>query len=103
MAFSVNLKSSDVIGVPSPHFAAGLILDLTENGLWVRPPLSRLGASVSSGELVNVPWRVTCMARGITYWVTDQKSHEAEAHCVTGLMHSGYCSAPRTILPPLTT
>ena len=34
--------------------------------------------------------------------MVSQNSQEADAHCVTGLMHSGYCSAPRTIFPPAT-
>src|SRR6266542_5957431 len=102
VALRVNSKSAHVIAVPSAHLAAGLMWNVTEKGLWVIPPLSRLGASVSRGELVKVPCRVNAMARGYTYCVTDQYSHEAEAHCVRTLMHSGYCSAPRTIFPPWT-
>ena len=72
IALRVNSKSSHVIGVPSAHFAAGLILNLTVKGFWVRSPLASVGASVSSGDLSNVPWSVSCIARGITYCVADQ-------------------------------
>src|SRR5712691_8580635 len=100
VAFRVNSKSAHVMGVPSAHTACGLIRYFTVNGFWVRPPLATLGYSVVSGEFVNLPSRVSCVALGMTYWMTDQYSQEAEAHWVSTLMHSGYCSAPRTILPP---
>ena len=72
IALRVNSKSSHVIGFPSAHFAAGLILNLTVKGFCVRSPLARVGASVRRGDLSNVPWIVTCIALGITYCVVAQ-------------------------------
>src|SRR5262245_28326464 len=100
IAFHVNSKSAEVIGVPSDQLASGLILNVTLKGLSVIPPLSRLGASVSSGDATKFPWRSTTMAYGSTCSPTLYQYHVAEEHDVIGFTHSGHCSAPRTADPP---
>src|SRR5262245_15950141 len=100
IAFHVKSKSAEVIGVPSDQLASGLILNVTLNGLSVMPPLSRLGASVSSGDATKFPCRSTTIAYGRTCSPTLYQYHVAAEHDVIGFTHSGHCSAPRTAEPP---
>src|SRR5690242_11910860 len=101
IAFHVKSKSFDVIGVPSDHSASGLILYVMVNGLWVIPPLSRVGASTSSGEASKLPWRFRTIAYGRTCSPTLYQYQVAEEQVVIGLMQSGHCSAPTTMFPPV--
>src|SRR5213595_3117214 len=100
MAFHVNSKSAEVIGVPSDHTALSAILKVTVNGFWVMPPLSRVGASVRTGEATKFPFRSSTIAYGSTCSSTLYHVQVAEAQLVIGLTHSGHCSAPMTICPP---
>src|SRR3989442_9920935 len=70
------------------------------NGFWVIPPLSRVGASVRSGEATKFPFRSSTIAYGRTCSSTEYHVHVAEEQLVMGLMHSGHCSAPMTMDPP---
>src|SRR5439155_7123153 len=102
MAFQVKSKSAEVIGVPSAQTALSLILYVMVNGLCVIPPLSRVGASVSSGDATKFPFRSTIIAYPSTCSSTEYQVHVADEHSLMGLTHSGHCSAPTTIEPPLT-
>src|SRR6266540_700247 len=62
MAFQVKSMSAEVIGVPSAHTALSLILYEMVNGLWVIPPLSRVGASARTGEATKFPFRSSTIA-----------------------------------------
>src|SRR5262245_47036403 len=100
IAFHVKSRSAEVIGVPSDQLASGLILYVTLNGLCTIPPLSRLGASVSSGVATKFPCRSTPIGCGSTISPTLYQYHVAAEHEVIGFTHSGHCSAPRTAVPP---
>src|SRR5436309_4602933 len=100
IARHVKSKSAEVIGVPSAHTALSAILKLTVNGFWVMPPLSSVGASASTGDATKFPFRSSTIAYGSTCSATEYQNHVADEQLVIGLMHSGHCSAPRTISPP---
>src|SRR5438128_2573159 len=102
MAFQVKSKSAEVIGYPSAQTALSLILYVMVNGFWVIPPLSRVGASDSSGEATKFPFRSRTIAYPSTCSRTEYQVQVADEHSLMGLMHSGHCSAPTTIEPPLT-
>src|SRR5712691_11775307 len=71
------------------------------NGFCVIPPLSRVGASDSSGEATKFPFRSRTIAYPSTCSSTEYQVHVADEHSLMGLTHSGHCSAPTTIEPPL--
>src|SRR3990172_8018885 len=63
-----------------------------------------LGISVMSGPGTRFPSRSISTALDVTWTKTDCCAHDSEAHAVTTvLMHSGHCSAPMTMLPPVLT
>src|SRR6266496_4242795 len=93
--------SLEVIGEPSSHTAFGLIFRVTVKGFpLLRPPLSRVGSSTSTGEAMKFPFRSRTAASGRTCWSTDHQVHVADAQLVIGFVHSGHCSAPKTTWPP---
>src|SRR2546425_8018501 len=100
MALQVKSKSAEVIGDPSAQTALSLILYVMVNGFWVMPPLSRVGASDSSGDATKFPFRSRTIAYPSTCSRTEYQVHVADEHSLMGLMHSGHCSAPMTIEPP---
>src|SRR5437667_7554152 len=102
MAFQVKSKSAEVIGDPSAQTALSLILYVMVNGFCVMPPLSSVGASDSSGDATKFPFRSRTIAYPSTCSRTEYQVHVADEHSLMGLMHSGHCSAPITIEPPLT-
>ena len=102
MAFQVKSKSAEVIGDPSAQTALSLILYVMVNGFCVMPPLSSVGASDSSGEATKFPFRSRTIAYPSTCSRTEYQVHVADEHSLMGLTHSGHCSAPTTIEPPLT-
>src|SRR2546428_12595092 len=102
MAFQVKSKSAEVIGDPSAQTALSLILYVMGTGFCVIPPLSRVGASVNSGEAPKFPFESRPIAYPRTCSSTRYQAHGAHQHPLLGLPHSGHCSAPTTIEPPLT-
>src|SRR6266536_4644206 len=64
------------------------------------PPFCSLGASTSRSEAMRFPLGSDSMSLGITCSQAAQGSHDALAHDVIGLRHSGHCSAANTTLPP---
>src|SRR6266542_4669725 len=102
MAFQVKSKSAEVIGDPSAQTALSLILYAMVNRFCVIPPLSRVGASDSRGEATKFPFRSRTMAYPSTCSSTEYQVHVADEHSLMGFTHSGHCSAPMTIEPPLT-
>src|SRR6266540_3070164 len=70
------------------------------NGLAFTPPFCSVGASTSRSEATKFPFGSVCISLGITCSQAVHGSHDALAHDVIGLRHSGHCSAANTALPP---
>ncbi len=94
-------KSADVIGDPSSHTASGFNFTVMVKGFSVMPPFSSVGSSAISEVALKPPSPVVNQSPGSTLTCVVQISHDEFAHWVIGLMHSGHCSAPMVIVPPV--